>query len=156
MLATQHANGQLDDPLVEYEIREIEHAIQLERESAGTTYSSFLKTPGNRKRLFLVLTIAFGGQWDGVGVVFYYIVVCRVTRLASQLTTACAALAKHHETHHPDPSARWHHHCQLALLVNRRLPGGKSRPPTIVDLVHLHHGCQSHHDHRLVRNVRKE
>ena len=74
VLAKQHANGDLHDPLVSFELQEIEHAISLERSSASTNYSSFFKTRANRKRIFIVATIAFGGQWNGVGIIFYYIV----------------------------------------------------------------------------------
>ena len=74
LLAQQHANGQLDDPLVIFELQEIQAAIELERSAASTSYLSFLKSKANRKRLFIVATVAFGGQWNGTGIIFYYIV----------------------------------------------------------------------------------
>ena len=74
VLATQHANGELQDPLVLLELEEIQRAIELERVGKSTTYSSFFHTKGNRKRLFIVVTIALGSQWAGNGIAAYYLV----------------------------------------------------------------------------------
>jgi MFS family permease len=58
ILATYHANGRRDDELVEFEINEIKHAIQLEEESKRTRYVDFVKTSGNRRRLLVIFTLA--------------------------------------------------------------------------------------------------
>lgn len=79
VLAQQHAHGDETDPLVAFELHEIERALQVEA-ATGKTYNiitalrEFMRTPGNRKRLFLVLNIGVGSQWNGVGIVSYYLV----------------------------------------------------------------------------------
>lgn len=63
ILTKYHANGDPEDKLVAYEYQEICHAIQLEEESKRTKYSDFVKTPGNRRRLLVLLTLATGTNW---------------------------------------------------------------------------------------------
>ena len=63
ILAKYHANGDTEDALVAYEYKEINHAIQLEEENKRTNYSDFVKTPGNRRRLLVLLTLATGTNW---------------------------------------------------------------------------------------------
>lgn len=63
ILAKWHANGDHDDELVKYEIREIHHALELEEENKKTRYMDFLKTPGNRRRLLVLTTLATGTNW---------------------------------------------------------------------------------------------
>lgn len=58
VLAKYHANGQRDDELVQFEMNEIKHAIQLEEESKRTKYIDFVKTSGNRRRLLVIFTLA--------------------------------------------------------------------------------------------------
>lgn len=60
ILATYHANGDVDDELVAWEYREILAAIQLERENEKVKFVDFLKTPGNRRRLLVLFTLATG------------------------------------------------------------------------------------------------
>ena len=60
ILAKYHANGDVEDELVKYEYAEICHVIQLEQESKRMRYVDFLKTPGNRRRLLVIFTIATG------------------------------------------------------------------------------------------------
>ena len=79
VLAQQHANGDTEDALVEWEMREIiaaletEHAINQDR-SVFAGWSDFVKTPGNRKRLWVIAHVGIGAQWNGVGIVSYYLV----------------------------------------------------------------------------------
>ena len=55
-----------NDPLVEYEFEEIRAAIKFDREVASNVgWSSFVKTPGNRRRLRIMIAIAFFSQWSG-------------------------------------------------------------------------------------------
>ena len=63
ILSRYHANGEEDDELVKYEYREICHAIQLEEENKRTKYGDFVRTPGNRRRLLVLLTLATGTNW---------------------------------------------------------------------------------------------
>lgn len=69
-----HANGDESDPFVKSELREINETIQYERELAAEQgYGVLLKTPGNRKRLLLLVLVAFFSQCSGNGLVSYYL-----------------------------------------------------------------------------------
>jgi MFS family permease len=52
---------------------EIESALKAEREAKETGYLDMMKTPGNRRRLFITVTLAIFSQWSGNGVVSYYL-----------------------------------------------------------------------------------
>ncbi|CVK86008.1 related to hexose transporter protein [Fusarium mangiferae] len=73
VLADEHANGDLNDELVRYEFDEICQALQLEKESNNSKYSDFLKTPGNRRRLLVLVTMGTGSNWVGNGIIAYYL-----------------------------------------------------------------------------------
>ncbi|KAA1472818.1 general substrate transporter [Dentipellis sp. KUC8613] len=73
-LAYYHANGNEQDPLVEYEFEEIKTAIKLDQEvSTNVGWLSLVKTPGNRRRMRIILALAFFSQWSGNGLVSYYL-----------------------------------------------------------------------------------
>ena len=56
------------DPLVEYEFEEIKAAITYDREvAANVGWISLFKTPGNRRRLRIIIALAFFSQWSGNG-----------------------------------------------------------------------------------------
>lgn len=75
MLARYHANGDMEDELVQFELQEIKEAIETERSSAaGVSYTTFLKTPGNRHRLGILIMVGFFSQWVGNGIISYYLV----------------------------------------------------------------------------------
>ncbi|BGP39733.1 hypothetical protein JCM10449v2_003684 [Rhodotorula kratochvilovae] len=72
VLASQHANGKMDDLLVLQELADIEDALERERgEKVGLR--SFFKTPGNRQRLVILLTTSVGAQLNGASVFSYYL-----------------------------------------------------------------------------------
>ncbi|GAA5900918.1 hypothetical protein JCM6882_005978 [Rhodosporidiobolus microsporus] len=73
ILAKYHANGDGDDELVLAELAEIHTAIELEKEAAGFGYLDFLKTKGNRYRLFLCCFIGFQTQFLGNTLLSYYL-----------------------------------------------------------------------------------
>ena len=74
MLADYHAGGDENDPLVDYQMIEIETAIATEKEITATaSYADMFKTPGNRHRLFITVTLGIFSQWAGNGVVSYYL-----------------------------------------------------------------------------------
>jgi hypothetical protein len=74
LLAYYHADGNEQDPLVQYEYEEIRAAIDLDRAVvASVGWKSLIKTPGNRKRLTLIVAIAWFSQWSGNGLVSYYL-----------------------------------------------------------------------------------
>lgn len=73
-LVKYHAGGDEKAPLVAFELREIEVTQRLELESKeSSTYIGMIKTPGNRHRLFITITLGVAAQWNGVGVVSYYL-----------------------------------------------------------------------------------
>lgn len=70
-LAKQHANGETDDPLVLFELSEIERALNEENSVAGRNgagWMDFFKTKGNRHRFFIVAHVGVGAQWNGVSI----------------------------------------------------------------------------------------
>ncbi|KAK1845429.1 hexose transporter protein [Colletotrichum chrysophilum] len=73
MLAKYHANGDINDELVQWEFREMKEAIKAEATSHKTSYLDFFRTTGNRKRLFVSAVMAIGVNWVGNGIVGYYL-----------------------------------------------------------------------------------
>lgn len=74
IITKHHCNGDMDDPLVAFEYNEIKEALRLEKEnSKSSTYWSLFTTKGNRKRMRVIIAIAFFSQWSGNGVVSYYL-----------------------------------------------------------------------------------
>ncbi|KAF4976380.1 hypothetical protein FZEAL_6941 [Fusarium zealandicum] len=74
ILTDLHGGGDPDSPLVNFEMAEIEGAIQVERDvTAGTSWMDLIDTKGNRHRAFISVTLGVFAQWNGVGVVSYYL-----------------------------------------------------------------------------------
>lgn len=75
ILAKYHANGGDErDPLVVFEMAQIRHALRLEEKISKTTsYWSLFSTPGNRKRMRIIIAIGVFSQWSGNGLVSFYI-----------------------------------------------------------------------------------
>ncbi|KAF8172224.1 hexose transporter [Mycena galopus ATCC 62051] len=73
-LAYYHADGNEEDPLVQYEFQEIKAAIDFDRTvAANIGWKSFLSSTGNLKRVRIIVAIAFFSQWSGNGLVSYYL-----------------------------------------------------------------------------------
>lgn len=73
VLVKYHAGGDENSPLVDFEMREITEQIEFDQRNSGTSYMEFLKTPGNRHRLFLTLMVPTMMQLSGNGLVSYYL-----------------------------------------------------------------------------------
>ncbi|ERS95199.1 hexose transporter protein [Sporothrix schenckii 1099-18] len=73
ILAKYHAEGNLDDELVNVEFDEISQTIALEQEYERNAWSELWSTPGNRHRLVILVSIGFFSQWSGNGIVSYYL-----------------------------------------------------------------------------------
>lgn len=74
ILANLHASGDASHPLIEYEMVEISTTIQAEKAAHDSTgYIDMIKTPGNRRRLFISVSLGIFAQWSGNGVVSYYL-----------------------------------------------------------------------------------
>ncbi|RDW66628.1 hypothetical protein BP5796_09377 [Coleophoma crateriformis] len=86
ILTKYHAGGE-DTELVRYEMAEIEHSIVTEQESnRSSSYMDMFKTPGNRRRLYISVTLGIAAQWNGVGVVSYYLSLVLETAGIKDLT----------------------------------------------------------------------
>uniref|UniRef100_A0A8H7Y6V0 Major facilitator superfamily (MFS) profile domain-containing protein n=1 Tax=Psilocybe cubensis TaxID=181762 RepID=A0A8H7Y6V0_PSICU len=73
-LAYYHANSNQNDPLVQYEFEEIKAAIAFDRDvAANVGWLSLFKSAGNRRRMRIIIAIAFFSQWSGNGLVSYYL-----------------------------------------------------------------------------------
>ena len=74
VLAYYHADGNEKDPLVQYEYEEIKAAIDLDKAVAASVgWMSLIKTAGNRKRLRIIVALAWFSQWSGNGLISYYL-----------------------------------------------------------------------------------
>lgn len=65
ILAKYHANSDdIRDPLVSFEITQIQHALRMENEISKTTsYLTLFSTPGNRRRMRIIFALALFSQW---------------------------------------------------------------------------------------------
>lgn len=74
LIVKYHANGDDSDPMVTLEMEEIRTALRLEAEANRTTsYMTFAKTKGNRRRFLIILAVGFFSQWSGNGLISYYL-----------------------------------------------------------------------------------
>ncbi|KAL2106500.1 hypothetical protein VUR80DRAFT_6646 [Thermomyces stellatus] len=72
-LIKYHGNGE-ETPFVKWEFEEIRNVIRMEREaSAQSGWVEMVRTPGNRKRCFLIIATAIFSQASGNSLVSYYI-----------------------------------------------------------------------------------
>ncbi|KAH0835885.1 hexose transporter [Lanmaoa asiatica] len=73
-LAYYHADGNEQDPVVQFEFNEIKAALEFDRTvAANIGWKSLIATPGNRKRVRIIIAIAFFSQWSGNGLLSYYL-----------------------------------------------------------------------------------
>lgn len=74
ILAYYHADGNEHDEFVTVEYTEIHSMLMMDRSAnRSSRYRDFFRTPGNRKRLSLVVFIALFSQWSGNGIISYYL-----------------------------------------------------------------------------------
>ncbi|KAF7915751.1 uncharacterized protein EAE98_009372 [Botrytis deweyae] len=73
ILADVHASGDQNDEVVQLEYQEIRQTLLLEKEVEGNPWAELWKTPGNRHRLIILVSLGFFSQWSGNGLVSYYI-----------------------------------------------------------------------------------
>ncbi|USP81335.1 general substrate transporter [Curvularia clavata] len=77
ILAEYHAEGNIQDPLVQFEYNEICNALEYERKidrgSWIQNYLELFRTPGNRKRLFIILWASCTAQMSGNAFISYYL-----------------------------------------------------------------------------------
>ncbi|KAH7028974.1 lactose permease [Microdochium trichocladiopsis] len=75
VLADFHAGGDLNAPLVNFELREIEAALELEAEMSKTSWMELVRNPANRKRTLIAVIVGWFAQWNGAAVLSYYLVL---------------------------------------------------------------------------------
>ncbi len=65
ILARFHAIGfDEHDPFVRYEVAQIQSTLKMEQEiRKNATFATLFATPGNKKRMRIILGIAFFSQW---------------------------------------------------------------------------------------------
>jgi hypothetical protein len=69
ILANVHASGDENDEVVQLEYAEIRQTLTLEKEFEGNAWSELWRTPGNRHRLVILISLGFFSQWSGNGLV---------------------------------------------------------------------------------------
>ena len=67
ILVKHHGGGERDHPMPIAEYNEMCQALQQEKEMKHRGLRLFLQTPANRKRLFILISLAIFGQWSGTG-----------------------------------------------------------------------------------------
>jgi MFS family permease len=67
ILADYHAGGDRSSPLVVREMEEITVTIRMEQRAHATGWGTLISTPGNRKRLFIAVSLGAMAQWNGIG-----------------------------------------------------------------------------------------
>ena len=73
MLGKYHADGNIDDPLVQFEFEEIKETIRLEfLAKKSSSFADFIRTKGNRYRLMLIISLGLFSQWSGNALFSYY------------------------------------------------------------------------------------
>lgn len=73
LLVKWHAGGDENSALVEYEMTEIRLQVEATKLQHSTSYLEFLKTKGNRHRLFICIVLPCMMQLSGNGLVGYYL-----------------------------------------------------------------------------------
>lgn len=73
MLTKYHGEGDANDPVVRFEYHEITTTLLSEREMARSSLSQFVTTPGNRRRLAIMVWAAICSQMSGNAFVSYYL-----------------------------------------------------------------------------------
>lgn len=75
ILTKFHAGGDENSILVDFEMTEIERAIEDDKAAANSSsWMQMCSTPGNRRRAFISVTLGLFAQWNGNNVVSYYLV----------------------------------------------------------------------------------
>ncbi|KAG9045570.1 hypothetical protein FS837_006083 [Tulasnella sp. UAMH 9824] len=72
ILSKYHGSGDMYHPLVEYEYDEIRAAIVVERSVGNVSYWSLFSSPGNRRRMRIIIALGLFSQWSGNGLISSY------------------------------------------------------------------------------------
>lgn len=63
VLARVHANGNVNDEMVQCEYIEIRDTLRLEKEVETNNWMELVRTKGNRHRLIILISAGFFSQW---------------------------------------------------------------------------------------------
>lgn len=72
MLVKYHANGDEDNEFVKLEYIEMKNVIELEMANE-TTWKTLVATPGNRRRMMILVCLGLFSQWSGNGLISFYL-----------------------------------------------------------------------------------
>ncbi len=72
ILVKHHGEGDPNHPMPIAEYHEMCEALRQEKEVSHRGLRLFMETPANRKRLFILVSLAVFGQWSGTGLISYY------------------------------------------------------------------------------------
>lgn len=64
LLARFHTAGDASHPLIQFEMAEIAHTIEMESQASETRWTTLVKTPGNRHRTFIAVCVGAFAQWN--------------------------------------------------------------------------------------------
>lgn len=73
ILAKYHANGDSNDVLVVNEVEEIRLAIEQDQKDGESSLLDLFRTPANRRRAWIILSLAVATQWTGNSIITYYL-----------------------------------------------------------------------------------
>jgi hypothetical protein len=73
ILAYYHANGDEHDEVVQLEYTEIVTALAVEKDANKFSFLDFVRTPGNRKCLIIIISMGLFSQWSGNALISYYL-----------------------------------------------------------------------------------
>lgn len=74
MFADYHAGGNIDDPLVHSEMQEVQETLAAESEAlCESSWLDLIRDPANRQRTLIAVIVGWFSQWNGIGVVSYYL-----------------------------------------------------------------------------------
>lgn len=63
VLGRVHANGNIQDEMVQCEFIEIRDTLKLEKEVESNSWLELIRTKGNRHRLIILVSAGFFSQW---------------------------------------------------------------------------------------------
>jgi hypothetical protein len=69
ILATYHAEGDMDNELVKTECAQIRATLQIELESKRRSWKEVIATPGMRRRVLIASFLGLFTQWSGNGMI---------------------------------------------------------------------------------------
>lgn len=74
ILADYHAGGDLESPLVTFEMAEIEGALTHEADNMSqNSWLELIRTPANRRRTLIAVIVGWFAQWNGANIISYYL-----------------------------------------------------------------------------------